>query len=54
MNEDKNIYEEIMIDGKLEKIVIELNDESIEDNNDFLFLDDTIELIETIREVTNE
>lgn len=44
MEEDKNIYQEIEIDGKKEKIIIKINDGSIEDNNDFNFLEDTIEL----------
>lgn len=44
MEEDKNLYEEIEIDGKKEKIIIQINDGSIEDNNIFSFLDDTIEL----------
>ena len=38
MEEDKNIYEEIEIDGKKEKIIVKINDGSIEDNNDFNFL----------------
>lgn len=42
--EDNNIYEEVIIDGKKEKIVIKINDGSIENNNDFDFLEDTIEI----------
>lgn len=44
MKEDENIYQEIEINGKKENIIIKINDGSIEDNNDFNFLEDTIEL----------
>ena len=44
MEKDENIYQEIEINGKKENIIIKINDGSIEDNNDFNFLDDTIEI----------
>lgn len=44
MKEDKNIYQEVDINGKKENIIIKINDGSIEDNNDFNFLDDTMEI----------
>lgn len=49
MEKDENIYQEVNINGKKENIIIKINDGSIEDNNDFNFLDDTIE-IETIED----
>lgn len=44
MEKDENIYQEVNINGKKENIIIKINDGSIEDNNDFNFLDDTIEI----------
>jgi len=51
--EDINDFEEITIDGRKEKIIIKINDNSVEDNNEFDFLEDTIELSEIIKDSDN-
>jgi len=54
VNEDKNVYEEIIIDGEKRKIVIEINDGSIEENNIYNFFENTIDLNEVVKEIKED
>ena len=51
MNKDKTVYEEIIVNGKKELIVKELDKKEIETNNTKCFLDNTIELKEIVKEI---
>lgn len=48
----ENVFEEILVDGKIEKIVVEINDGSVEENN-IILLENTIDLSEVVEEIKN-
>lgn len=51
MREDNNIYEQIILNGASENIVIKLDKEFIETNENKCLLDDTIDLNGIVKEI---